>query len=73
MCVLCLECAQREIVVGHGHTHGMRSDGVVSDEGRAWARARKHAVAQILEMGIALHRSVFIGDDMRLYSSPLAS
>lgn len=35
-----------------------RSDGLKLLDDRAWTKARKHAVAQILEMGIALHRQV---------------
>ena len=37
--------------------HHMRmSDGAATAEDRMWVKARKHAVAQILEIGIALHR-----------------
>ena len=43
----------------HGHSHShlpAMSDGGSPAEIRVWAQARKHAVAQILELGIALHR-----------------
>ena len=46
--------------LSHGHSHGHSSsafsDGGTPAENRVWAQARKHAVAQILELGIALHR-----------------
>ena len=41
---------------GHGHSIAASSDGTTPAETRVWAQARKHAVAQILELGIALHR-----------------
>lgn len=47
-------CGSKEMV--HGHAHAERSEGGNTLQNGAWARSRKYAVAQILEIGIALHR-----------------
>ena len=42
----------------HGHSHSSSAlvDGGTPAENRIWAQARKNAIAQLLEVGIALHR-----------------
>jgi hypothetical protein len=54
---------------GHGHGHGHNSPALsdcgTSAENRVWLAARKHAIAQILEIGIALHRQASVASDRR--------
>ena len=54
-----MQCMQVSPFQNHSHSHShlpAMSDGSSPAEMRVWAQARKHAVAQILELGIALHR-----------------